>query len=127
MPAARLRSASPLRIISLVLCWSLGAPGLARAQEVRFLYTPLAAGQLLDWHATRSALNRPGTQEMNALLQSCADSSPCLLSVKGAMTAGVIAYMELVRKKHPRAAFWTTLGITSATTAVAVHNYRQGR
>jgi len=64
---------------------------------------------------------------MNGLLKSCAHSDPCLLGVKGAMTAGVMTYMEFVRKKHPRVAFWTTLGLVIGTTAVAAHNYRQGR
>jgi hypothetical protein len=91
------------------------------------MYAPLVVGQLMDWHSTRTALGRPGTQEMNALLQSCAYSSPCLLGVKGAMTVGIVTYMEFLRKKHPRTAFWTTLGVAAGSAAIAAHNYRQGR
>jgi hypothetical protein len=115
------------RVLSLALISTLIAPGLALAQEVRSLYAPLAAGQILDWHSTRTALARPGTQEANVLLKSCVRSDACFISVKSALTAGVITYMELTRKKHPKAAFWMTLGIAAGTTAVAVNNYRQGR
>ncbi len=125
MTSARLLTTA--RTLGLILCLGLSAPSFAWGQEVRYLYAPLAAGQLLDWHSTRTALARPGTREKSALLQSCAYSDPCLLGVKGAITAGAIAYMEFVRKKHPKASFWTTFGITVATSAVAVHNYRQGR
>jgi len=124
---ARIRWAQLSRSVSLALCVGLIAPGFAWAQDVRYLYVPLGTGQLLDWHSTRTALARPGTREANAFLQSCAHSDPCLLGVKGAMTAGVIAYMETLRKKHPKTAFWTTLGITLGMTAAAAHNYRQGR
>lgn len=126
MRIARCKSTLMLRM-SLVLLLSIITPPSAQAQEVRLLYAPLVAGQLLDWHSTRTALARPGTREMNALLQSCAESSPCLLGVKGAMTAAMIGFMELARKKHPKTAFWTTLGITLGMTAVAAHNYRQAR
>lgn len=125
--AARVRFVTTVRMAALVLCWSISAPGSAWGQEVRYLYTPLAAGQLLDWHSTRTALARPGTREANALLRTCVQSDPCLLGLKSALTAGVVASMEFARKKHPKAGFWTTLGITVATSAVAVHNYRQGR
>ena len=126
MAASAARFATRVGIVAFVFCLSIGAPASAWGQEVRYLYAPLAAGQLLDWHSTRTSLARPSTREANALLRQCVQSGPCLLGVKGALTAGVVASMELARKKHPKAAFWTTLGITVATSAIAVHNYRQG-
>jgi uncharacterized protein DUF5658 len=122
MIATRLPFCPTLRMINLVLCVSVITSGLAQAQDA-----PLAAAQFLDWHSTRTALARPHTQEANVLLQSCVYSNPCFIGVKGLMTAAVIGYVEHARKKHPKSAFWTTLGITAGMTAVAVHNYRQGR
>lgn len=113
--------------IAAVLVLLVGFAGSsAEAQEVRFLYAPIVVSQFADLHSTRVALGRPGTMEGNPVWRGCASSTPCLVTMKSAASAGLIFFAEKARRKHPRLVFFVMAGVTAGATTIAVRNYRVG-
>jgi hypothetical protein len=49
------------------------------------------------------------------------------MTVKGAMHAGIAAWLLKAHKDHPRRVFWITVGLTAAQVAVDVQNVRVTR
>lgn len=69
-------------------------------------------------------------------LKTCREANPVLrplverhgvvpaMAVKGAMHTGIAWFLLTQHKDHPKAAFWSTLALIGAQTAVDIHNIR---
>jgi hypothetical protein len=90
------------------------------------LYVSFASLQVLDAHATKSALDR-GAVEANPVMRGFTGSPAGMLAVKAAGTAGVVWASERMWRRNKAAAVVFLVAANSAMGWVVQHNYRAAR
>ena len=107
-------------------------PSLAFAQGERA--TRLALGTYVtaaffDASITSYCHGARTCREQNPLLRPIVEKRGVVaaMTVKGAMHAGIAAWLLKAHKAHPKRVFWITVGLTAAQIAVDVQNVRVTR
>jgi len=103
-----------------------GAAISRRPRALMPLYVSFASLQVLDTHATKSALAR-GAVEANPVMRGFTGSSAGMLAVKAAGTAGVVWASERMWRRNKAAAVVFLVAANSAMGWVVQHNYRAAR
>lgn len=109
------------------------APSVSLAQPLRVMDRPttsvnvlcvsFAALQVLDLHATFTALDR-GAREANPLLGGFSSNKAAMVGFKAASTAGTIYLVRKFGVKNRAASIILMAAANSAYAIIAAHNYR---
>lgn len=114
---------------SLILLVMLSQPP-QRAEEAHFLRPARAAilvygvGQMSDGFVTAWGLGSGELREMNPLLSWAEDRPAAMGIAKGALAAGSIYVLVKLHRKHPKATFWTAVGLGALQAYITVRNVR---
>ena len=103
-----------------------GAASSRRPRALMPLYVSFASLQVLDTHATKTALDR-GAVEANPVMRGFTGSAAGMLAVKAAGTAGVVWASERMWRRNKAAAVVFLVAANSAMGWVVQHNYRAAR
>jgi hypothetical protein len=101
---------------------SSSASPKGRPASLTPLYVSFGVLQVLDVHSTLRATSS-GARETNPLVAGMLSSPAVLVAGKAGVAAGMFLVSEHMRKRHPRAAVLTMLGLNSAYAIVVAHNY----
>lgn len=102
----------------------------AQARDEARTHAALASyltAAFLDVSITSYCQGRGECREANPLLAPIVERQGVVaaMTVKGAMHAGITWTLLRQHRHHPRAVFWTTLGLLGAQLAVDAYNIRQ--
>ena len=86
-------------------------------------YAAIVAGNLADYLSTETALQRPGTRELNPLMQTPARR----VAVKAIGTGVQLWAVHQLGQRHPRLARVVGYTLGGVLTGVAMRNLEQGR
>ena len=98
-------------------------PGMGAMYSMYAMYGTL---QALDAHSTLKALDNNAI-EGNPVVRTMSGSPAALVSFKAATSVGVLYFMERLRKKNQKAAFFLAIGVNSLQAYVVAHNYRAAK
>lgn len=116
-----------MRYALVVLTLAIATSASAQSPTLKIAYASFAASQALDAASTHLALSR-GAREANGNVSGCVQSLGCSLSLKAAISMGVIlAVHKSVAPKSPKAAFWLLIGFSAAQGVIDLHNFSVAR
>jgi len=112
-----------------VLLLVLLLPSSAYAQGERATHLALGSyvtAAFFDASITSCCHGAKTCREQNPLLRPIVEKRGVVaaMTVKGAMHAGIAAWLLKAHKDHPKRVFWITVGLTAAQIAVDVQNVR---
>lgn len=103
----------------------LPKPGMSTSVLTALQVTTVAT-QILDVHSTMKAMNN-GAVEANPMMRGVAKNPAAFISVKAAMSVGLMYATHKMAKRNKVAAIVTSAAINSAYLVVAHHNYKVAR
>lgn len=109
--------------VLVLVVWAV--PAWAQSERATHVAIGVAmVGQFTDITTTMYGMGAGQFQEANPLLR-WAEHRPVAMGVtKGAVAVGVSAALLKAQRRHPKAAFWTAVGVAVVQGLVTYHNAR---
>ena len=114
------------RLSSVLLFLLLAAPVQAQEPRLKLALGSYLTAAFTDTSITSYCTGKGTCHEVNPLLKPIVERHNIVaaMTVKGAMHAGIAAWLLKAHKEHPKRVFWITVGLTAAQIAVDVQNVR---
>ena len=114
-------------ILASLLLWA--SPVAAQDRANRIALGGYLTAAFFDASITSYCHGQGRCSELNPVLKPIVERRGVVaaMTVKGAMHAGITAFVLKDAKQHPRRAFWITVGLTAAQVWVDAHNARELR